>query len=54
MKDQFGHGSNARGEVASTPKAFTGKRSFSVDLTVGKWFFAPGSAGPKTYFSVAG
>ncbi len=34
--------------------AATGPKSTSVTLSLGKWFFEPSRAGPKTYFSVTG
>jgi len=38
--------------IAITGAGFVGKRSRSIDLTSGQWFFYPTFIGKKTYFSV--
>jgi hypothetical protein len=39
--------------ISLTGNAFVGRRSVSVDLTAGEWYFAPSIGGRKTSFTVA-
>jgi hypothetical protein len=45
-------GSGAHHVVDVTGAQFVGRRSATVTLTVGQWFFAPSVGGKKTYFAV--
>jgi hypothetical protein len=38
--------------AVTTGAVYVGKHSVSVHLTAGRWFFAPGLTGQKTYFTV--
>jgi hypothetical protein len=38
--------------VTITTASFVGKKTVTVDLTLGQWYYAPKSGGPKTYFYV--